>query len=447
MTYRAPVADIAFTLKHGAGLARTLAQGGDLTADDVDAVLEEAGRFATDVIAPLNAVGDKSRHAVQGRRRHHAARLEGGLSRLGRPPAGTRSRCPRAWGGQALPHALNAACIEMWNSASMAFGIGPVLTMGAVEALAALRHRRAQAAPICQSSCPANGWARCSSPSRRPAPTSARCAPRPSAPATAAIASPGRRSSSPTASTISPTTSSISCWRGCPMRRPATGASRCSWCRSSWSTRTARSARATTCARIRSSTSSASTPRRPAPWSTAINGGAIGYLVGEENRGLACMFTMMNLARLAVGLQGVGIAERATQQALHMRASASRAARSAPAAGSSAIIEHPDVKRMLMTMRALTRAARAICYATAGAIDAQPRQRRRRESGGRRARRCSRRSPRRSRPTSASRSPRSACRCTAAWASSRRPARRSICATRGSPRSTKAPTASRRSIW
>src|SRR5438046_8213428 len=59
MTYRAPVAEIAFTLKHGAGLSRTLAEGGELTADDIDAVLEEAGRVATDVLAPLNSVGDK----------------------------------------------------------------------------------------------------------------------------------------------------------------------------------------------------------------------------------------------------------------------------------------------------------------------------------------------------------------------------------------------------
>ena len=59
MTYRAPVADIAFALKHGAGLGPRLAQGGELSADDVDAVLEEAGRFATDVLAPLNVVGDR----------------------------------------------------------------------------------------------------------------------------------------------------------------------------------------------------------------------------------------------------------------------------------------------------------------------------------------------------------------------------------------------------
>ena len=98
-------------------------------------------------------------------------------------------------------------------------------------------------------------------------------------------------------------------------------------------------------------------------------GGAVGYLVGEENRGLACMFTMMNLARLAVGLQGVGIAERATQQALQYARERKQGRALGATSGSSAIIEHPDVKRMLMTMRALTRAARAICYATAGAID------------------------------------------------------------------------------
>ena len=97
-------------------------------------------------------------------------------------------------------------------------------------------------------------------------------------------------------------------------------------------------------------------------------GGAVGYLVGEENRGLAVMFKMMNLARLAVGLQGVGIAERATQQAFAY-ARERKQGRALGSAASSPIIEHPDVKRMLMTMRSQTRAARSICYATAGAID------------------------------------------------------------------------------
>src|SRR5471032_3009612 len=91
------------------------------------------------------------------------------------------------------------------------------------------------------------------------------------------------------------------------------------------------------------------------------NGGAIGFLIGEENKGMAAMFTMMNRARLAVGLQGVAIAERATQQAMAY-------ARERKQSG-HAIIDYPDVRRMLLTMRSLTGAARAICYATGVAID------------------------------------------------------------------------------
>ncbi|HEY0441950.1 MAG TPA: acyl-CoA dehydrogenase family protein, partial [Xanthobacteraceae bacterium] len=138
MTYAAPVADIAFTLKHTAGFARALEGGlyGDLGEDLVDAVLEEAGRFATDIIAPLNQVGDRhgtpfANGAVTmppGWKEAYTAWAGAGWNGLA---------APEQWGGQALPHAVNAACIEMWNSASMAFGIGPVLTMGAVEAMAA----------------------------------------------------------------------------------------------------------------------------------------------------------------------------------------------------------------------------------------------------------------------------------------------------------------------
>jgi hypothetical protein len=100
------------------------------------------------------------------------------------------------------------------------------------------------------------------------------------------------------------------------------------------------------------------------------HGGAIGYLIGEENRGMLCMFTMMNQARLAVGLQGVGIADRAYQQALAF-AQERRQGRAVgrPGSESDPIIVHPDVKRMLMQMRAMTAASRTICYATAVALD------------------------------------------------------------------------------
>ena len=132
MTYRAPVADIAFALKHAAGFGAALGDGlyGDLDEQTVEAVLEEAGRFASDVIAPLNSVGD--RHGTPfkdgavttppGWKEAYTAWAAAGWNGL---------TAPAVWGGQDLPHAVNAACVEMWNSASMAFGIGPVLTMGA----------------------------------------------------------------------------------------------------------------------------------------------------------------------------------------------------------------------------------------------------------------------------------------------------------------------------
>ena len=84
---------------------------------------------------------------------------------------------------------------------------------------------------------------------------------------------------------------------------------------------------------------------------------------------MACMFTMMNQARLSVGLQGVAVAERATQQALAYARERKQGRAAGAQSGASPIIAHPDVKRMLLTMRALTRAARAICYTTAVSLD------------------------------------------------------------------------------
>jgi alkylation response protein AidB-like acyl-CoA dehydrogenase len=98
------------------------------------------------------------------------------------------------------------------------------------------------------------------------------------------------------------------------------------------------------------------------------NGGATGYLVGEENNGVACMFTMMNHARLAVGMQGLSISERAYQQALAY--ARERVQGNVPGSNERAtIIQHPDVRRMLMTMKAGTEAMRGLCYLTAASLD------------------------------------------------------------------------------
>src|SRR6476620_3354628 len=138
MSYRAPVADIVFSLKHAAGLKDALAEGlyGDLDEETVDSVLAEAGRFASDVIAPLNSIGDTFGTPFKngtvttppGWKDAYVTWAAAGWNGLA---------APADYGGQELPHAVNAACVEMWNSASMAFGIGPVLTMAAIDALAA----------------------------------------------------------------------------------------------------------------------------------------------------------------------------------------------------------------------------------------------------------------------------------------------------------------------
>jgi acyl-CoA dehydrogenase len=101
------------------------------------------------------------------------------------------------------------------------------------------------------------------------------------------------------------------------------------------------------------------------------HGGALGYLVGEENRGLEYMFVMMNAARFAVGMQGIAVAERAYQKAVQYAKDRVQSRDLAGSPGPVAIIHQPDVKRMLMTMRAYTEACRALAYYAAAAYDAQ----------------------------------------------------------------------------
>jgi len=368
MSLRAPVADIAFTLKHGPGLAPLLAQGGELGADDVDAVLEEAGRFATEVIAPLNVPGD--RHGTPfkdgtvtmppGWKDAYRAWVRGGWGAVS---------LPAAWGGQGLPHALNAACIEMWNAASMAFGIGPVLTMGAAEALAA--YGSDELKRIYLPKLVSGEWMgtmQLTEPQAGSDVGALRTRAVRAGDGTYRIRGQkifitygehdltdniihfvlARLSDAPAGN------KGISLFLVPKFLVQADG---------SLGPRND----------LRAHSIEHKLGIHASPTCTMVygdGGGAVGYLIGEENRGLACMFTMMNLARLAVGLQGVGVAERATQQALaYARERKQGRAPGSSGTDSSAIIAHPDVRRMLLTMRALTRAARGICYATAGAID------------------------------------------------------------------------------
>ena len=136
MSYRAPVSDMLSTMRHVAGLDRLIADGlaPELEGGVAEAVLDEAAKFAADVIAPLNRVGDLNGSKLKdgavttppGWKQAYKAWAEAGWNAL---PA------PEAYGGQGLPALLQSACIEMWNSAAFAFALGPLLTVGAIEAL------------------------------------------------------------------------------------------------------------------------------------------------------------------------------------------------------------------------------------------------------------------------------------------------------------------------
>jgi acyl-CoA dehydrogenase len=364
MTYRAPVSDIVFTMRHVAGLDRAMADGvyGDLSADLSQTILEEAGRFANDVIAPLNREGDK-----------HGATLKDGVVTT----APGWKQAYKAWtgagwnalpgpvdyGGQGLPTLLNSACVEMWNSASMAFGIGPILTMGAIEALIAhasddLKSRYLEKLVSGEWTATMN----LTEPQAGSDLAAIRSRAEPSGDGTYRITGQkifitygehdltdnivhlvlARLPDAPAG------TRGISLFLVPKFLSDGTRND------------------------VRCHSIEHKLGIHASPTCTMIfgdNGGAIGWLVGEENRGLACMFTMMNNARLAVGLQGVAIAERAYQQTLAY-ANERRQGRAIGAAeGMSPIAVHPDVQRNLLTMKALTAAARAICYMTAEAID------------------------------------------------------------------------------
>jgi acyl-CoA dehydrogenase len=369
MTYCAPVADIAFALEHAAGFGPALAEGlyGDLAPDVVQAVLEEAGKFASDVLAPLNTVGD--RHGTPfkdgivttapGWKEAYRAWTQGGWNALA---------APAQWGGQELPQAVNAACVEMWNSAALAFGLGPLLTMAGVDALAAHGSDALQRAYLPKLvSGEWMGTMQLTEPQAGSDVGALRTKAERAQDGSYRITGQkifitygehdltdniihfvlARLPDAP------PGTKGISLFLVPKFLLKADG-----------SLGPRNDARAHSIEHKLGIYGS--------PTCTMVygdNGGATGFLIGEENRGMACMFTMMNQARLGVALQGVAIAERATQQALAYARERKQGRAHGAASGSSPIIAHPDVKRMLLTMRALTRAARAICYATAVALD------------------------------------------------------------------------------
>jgi alkylation response protein AidB-like acyl-CoA dehydrogenase len=376
MTYRAPISDMLLALNHGAGMKAAVEAGhyGDYDPEITAAVLEEAGRFASEVLAPLDRIGDQ-----------HGAKLEDGrvTTAPGWPDtyqrwtaAGWNSVSgPENFGGQGLPLAINAACTEIWSAANVAFGLCPLLTLSAIEALAA--HGSDDLKNIYLAKLVSGEWTgtmQLTEPQAGSDVGSLR--------SRAERAADGSYRIFGTKIFITygdhDMTGNIVHFVLARLPDAPDGTKGISlflvpkFLVNADSSLGARND-------IHASGIEHKLGIHASPTCTMTmgdDGGAVAFLVGEENRGMQCMFTMMNQARLGVGLEGVGIAERAYQRALaYARERKQGRAVGKSGDGMDAIIVHPDVKRMLMQMRALTAAARTICYATAVALDVAARAR------------------------------------------------------------------------
>ncbi|HEV3246942.1 MAG TPA: acyl-CoA dehydrogenase [Beijerinckiaceae bacterium] len=369
-TYRAPVADMLFTLRHVAGLDRLIADGlaPGLEEDMSPAILEEAAKFAGERLAPLNRIGDQRGTSFRdgvvttapGFREAYRDWAAGGWNALSGPAE---------FGGQHLPALIATACGEMWNSACMAFSLGPLLTFGAIEALH--EHGSDALKEIYLAKLVSGEWMgtmNLTEPQAGSDLSTLRTRAERAGDGSYKITGQkifitygdhdlteniihlvlARLTDAP------PGTRGISLFlvpKFLVNRDGSIGEPNDLRCHS-----------------IEHKLGIHASPTCTMVYGD--KGGAKGFLIGEENRGLACMFTMMNNARLNVAAQGVAIAERATQQALAY--ALERRQGRAPGAkdqGMSPIAGQPDVQRMLLTMRGLTQAARALCYLTAEAID------------------------------------------------------------------------------
>ncbi|CAN1554092.1 CaiA Acyl-CoA dehydrogenases [Rhabdaerophilaceae bacterium] len=370
MTYRAPLDAIRFSLEVNAGLARDMETGeaGELSPDMLRGILEEAARFAEAKLAPQNHIGDRVGAAFadasvtmpDGWRAMYGEWAEAGWNGMD---------LPEAFGGMGLPTRLAAATMEIWTSACMSFALGPVLTQGAVETLAihASEDLKATYLPRLVS----GEWAatmNLTEPQAGSDLSLLRTKAVPHADGTYRLS--GNKifitygDHDLTANIIhlvlarlpdAPEgTKGISLFLVPKFLVKADG--------------TLGARNDVICTGLEHKLGIHASPT--CSMSFGDHGGAIGWLIGEPHRGLACMFTMMNKARLFTGLQGVAIAERAWQQALTFaQARKQGRAKGAKAGEISAIIDHPDVQRNLLTMRALTAAARAIAHQAAFAID------------------------------------------------------------------------------
>ena len=365
--YAAPIEQVGFVLEHIVGIDR-LPQAAPLEAADVALILQEAGRFAETVQAPLNAIGDRQ-----------GAVLENGVVRM---PAGFSEAFeafgdagwmglvfPEAYGGQDLPWVLNAAVGEFWNAANMTLQLCPLLTQGAVEAL--LHHGTEAQKALWVPPMVAGRWsgAMCL--------TEAQAGSDLGAIRTTAVAAEDpligphyRLKGQKVYITFGEHEMAenivqlvLARLEGAP--EGAKGISLFIVPKYLVDAEGGLGRRNDVrCLKLEAKLGIHASPS--CVMSYGDDEGAVGFMLGPPNRGLASMFTMMNNARLAVGVEGLGLAERAYQGALayaRERVQGKRHGRPAR------LVDHPDIQRQLLGMQAEIAAMRALCLTAFAAVD------------------------------------------------------------------------------
>jgi len=364
-TYVAPLKDMRFVLNALAGLAEIAKLPGyeDASADTVDAILEEAGKFSTGVLDPLNRPGDTEGAVLKdgavtmpkGFKEAYRQFVEGGWAALPLEPE---------WGGQGLPKLVSTPVTEMVTSANMSFSLCPMLTQGAIEALltAGSDALKQQFLPKMSE----GSW------------TGTMNLTEPQAGSDLALV---RTKAERNGDHYLITGQKIFITFGehdltenivhlVLARTPDApeGVKGISLfivpkflVKPDGSLGERNGAH---CASIEHKLGI-----HASPTAVMVFEKAVGYLVGEENKGLAYMFIMMNAARFAVGLEGVSIGERAFQRALAYAKERLQGRDVAGGGGTVPIIRHPDVRRMLMLMKSQTEAMRALAYVVAAAMD------------------------------------------------------------------------------
>ena len=371
--YAAPLRDMRFVLNELVGMDRIASLPGydHADADLIDAILDEAGKFAATVLAPLNHAGDQEgarldadgAHVAAGFADAYAQFVAGGWNALG---------CDPDFGGQGLPIVLGTAVKEMWNAANMAFSLCPLLTTGAIEALHLVGSDAQKSMYLPKMV--EGSWTGTMNLTEPQAGSDL------AAVRTRAVPEGDRyriygQKIFITYGDHDMTENIVHLVLARLPDAPegVRGISLFAVPKFLVNPDGSLGARNDVqCVALEHKLGIHASPT--AVMAYGDTDGAIGTLVGEANRGLEYMFIMMNRARFDVGLQGVAISERAYQHALdYARNRVQGTETGVRGGGRVAIIRHPDVRRMLMSMKSRTEAMRALAYVVAAALDSAQR--------------------------------------------------------------------------